>query len=258
MPSKEDSHPMYAWLLASWCALFSLELFSIAHWVKALSATSETAGEAADFLRRGAKDLRALSGEFHAQTLELQFLQELPNILPQDKGYLRTQKAIAEDVQNLRQKVSSRVKGELHLVVDAKANKLYVKKGLRLLWQADCSVGRGGTLLDKKTGRRWEFITPRGEFKILGKRENPFWIKPDWAFVEAGQEVPAPDDPVRRVEGELGAFVLNLGDGYLLHGTKDESVLGRAVTHGCVRLGAEDLKKLYESVPTGTKVYIIG
>ena len=66
--------------------------------------------------------------------------------MPQDKGYSRTQKAIAGEVGALRAKVSKRLKGAVHLLVDAKANKLYVKKGLTLLWSADVSVGRGGLL----------------------------------------------------------------------------------------------------------------
>jgi lipoprotein-anchoring transpeptidase ErfK/SrfK len=28
------------------------------------------------------------------------------------------------------------------------------------------------------------------------------------------------------------------------------------VTHGCIRVGSEDLKVLYDSVPIGTKVFI--
>src|SRR5262249_51051352 len=142
------------------------------------------------------------------------------------------------------------------ILVDTKANKLYVKKGLTLLWEADCSAGRGGILVDKATGRRWEFVTPRGQFEVQSKMEKPLWIKPDWAFVEEKQTVPPPGDPSREVREELGAYVLNLGDGYLIHGTKDEAALGHSVSHGCVRLGAADLKRLYETVPRGTRVYI--
>jgi hypothetical protein len=36
----------------------------------------------------------------------------------------------------------------------------------------------------------------------------------------------------RRVEGELGRYALDLGDGYLIHGTSDPKSIGRAVT-GC-------------------------
>ena len=60
----------------------------------------------------------------------------------------------------------------------------------------------------------------------------------------------------RTIEGELGHFRLDLGDGYLLHGTPYAKSIGAAVTHGCVRLRDEDIEWLYENVPLGTKVYI--
>ena len=60
----------------------------------------------------------------------------------------------------------------------------------------------------------------------------------------------------RRVEGELGRFALDLGDGYLIHGTADPKSIGRAVTHGCIRLGDDDIDWLYRHVPVGTVVHI--
>lgn len=60
----------------------------------------------------------------------------------------------------------------------------------------------------------------------------------------------------RRVPGELGRFALDLGDGYLIHGTPDETSIGRAVTHGCIRLADLDIAWLYENVPVGTPIYI--
>jgi hypothetical protein len=60
----------------------------------------------------------------------------------------------------------------------------------------------------------------------------------------------------RKVEGELGKYRLNLGDGYLLHGTPYKESIGLAATHGCVRLRDEDIEWLYQHVPVGTKVYI--
>jgi L,D-transpeptidase ErfK/SrfK len=194
--------------------------------------------------------------DIKAQDREATFLQGLVNVLPQEKRFLRTQKALAEEVDVLRYKVARRLHNDLHVLVDTRANKLYVKRGVKLLWEADCSVGRGGMLFDRSTGRRWEFVTPRGQFEVLNKMESPLWIKPDWAFVEEHKPVPPPDDPSRQVQGELGAYVLNLGDGYLIHGTKDESVLGHSVSHGCVRLGAVDLKRLYETIPRGARVFI--
>ena len=68
--------------------------------------------------------------------------------------------------------------------------------------------------------------------------------------------VPPLDTKHRQVEGELGAYRLILGDGFLLHGTPNQSSIGSNVTHGCVRLGDDDIQWLYEHVPVGTKVYI--
>ncbi|MEP6690888.1 MAG: L,D-transpeptidase [Gemmatimonadaceae bacterium] len=60
----------------------------------------------------------------------------------------------------------------------------------------------------------------------------------------------------RRVEGELGRFRLDLGDGYLLHGTPHLDTIGDAATHGCIRLRDDDIAWLYKHVPTGTRVFI--
>ncbi|HEX6534593.1 MAG TPA: L,D-transpeptidase [Gemmatimonadaceae bacterium] len=60
----------------------------------------------------------------------------------------------------------------------------------------------------------------------------------------------------RRVTGELGAYQLDLGDGYLLHGTPHTSTIGTAVTHGCVRLPDDAIEWLYRHVPVGTPVYV--
>lgn len=60
----------------------------------------------------------------------------------------------------------------------------------------------------------------------------------------------------RRIEGQLGKYKLDLGDGYMLHGTPHQHTVGNAVTHGCVRLRDDDIAWLYENVPVGTKVYL--
>jgi hypothetical protein len=60
----------------------------------------------------------------------------------------------------------------------------------------------------------------------------------------------------RRYEGVLGTYRLNMGDGYAIHGTNQPETVGRAVSHGCVRLRNEDIARLYAMVPVGTPVYI--
>lgn len=256
MSENPFGRTLYPLALLLWAGAFGWGACALSRDGSALAREANRLEDEAASLDEGARRLSELVRASGERAGDARFLQDIPNILPEDKGYLRTQKAIEGEVRLLRAKVAKRLKGAPHLVIDAKANKLYVKKGAQLLWQADVSVGRGGVLNDAKSGRKWEFVTPRGEFRVIGKAVNPLWRKPDWAYVEAGEPVPPPGDPSRMVSGELGAFVLNLGDGYLIHGTKYSELLGRPASHGCVRVGAADLEKLYASVPNGTRVFI--
>ena len=54
----------------------------------------------------------------------------------------------------------------------------------------------------------------------------------------------------------MGDYALGIGRGYFLHGTLYKRLLGRNVSHGCVRLGDEDLEFLFKTATLGTKVII--
>jgi hypothetical protein len=60
----------------------------------------------------------------------------------------------------------------------------------------------------------------------------------------------------RRVVGDLGQFALDLGQGYMIHGTSNAASIGEASTHGCIRVGDDGLAWLYENIPVGTRVVI--
>jgi lipoprotein-anchoring transpeptidase ErfK/SrfK len=60
----------------------------------------------------------------------------------------------------------------------------------------------------------------------------------------------------RRLHGQLGDYALDLGNGYMLHGTSNTRTIGRAVSHGCIRLHDVDLEWLYHNIRVGTPVYI--
>lgn len=142
-----------------------------------------------------------------------------------------------------------------YIAIDRANNRMYLRQGDKTLLDAVCSSGSGNLLRDPAGDREWVFDTPAGVFKVRGKTENPVWRKPDWAFIEEGE--PVPGDPGERIEyGVLGEYALDLGDGYLIHGTLYERLLGRSVTHGCVRLGRDDLRTLYKASPVGTQVFI--
>jgi hypothetical protein len=60
----------------------------------------------------------------------------------------------------------------------------------------------------------------------------------------------------RRYLGTLGSNRLYLGDGYGIHGTDEPTSIGRAASHGCVRVRNEDAELLFRIVPIGTPVFI--
>lgn len=151
-----------------------------------------------------------------------------------------------------RQLQALRPKG-CYILIDTAANRLYLRKGEQVLLDAVCSTGSGRRLVAEN--KSWTFETPRGEFRILNKIGNPVWRKPDWAFLEEGKSVPDRESE-RFEEGVLGEYALGFGNGYFIHGTLYNRLLGKNVTHGCVRLGSKDLLYLTRSVPLGTKLYI--
>lgn len=143
-----------------------------------------------------------------------------------------------------------------YIVVDTARNRLYVKRRDRVLLTAVASTG-SGTILENpdRPGTQWVFETPRGEFAITSRLTNPVWVKPDWAFIEAGRAVPK--NPGERLEpGMLGEYAMGFGKGYFIHGTLYDRFLGRNVTHGCIRLNDEDLRTVHKLSDIGTPVMI--
>jgi L,D-transpeptidase YbiS len=144
----------------------------------------------------------------------------------------------------------------IHVVVDTYANRLRVYRDRELLREAVCSTGSGVLLKDPSGRREWVFDTPRGERRVVRKVREPIWYKPDWAFIEEGLEPPPMGSPERADGISLGSFGVYLGDGYIIHGTLFQTLLGQPVTHGCIRLGDADLEYVYENVPLGARVYL--
>jgi L,D-transpeptidase YbiS len=157
--------------------------------------------------------------------------------------------------KKLRASLARKAPRGTYIVIDQANNRLYLKRGDEVLLDAKCSAGSGMILREGENGRSWVFDTPRGAFRVLTKIEDPVWKKPDWAFIEEGK--PIPKDPGERFEyGMLGEYALYFGDGYMIHGTLYERLLGRSVTHGCIRLGREDLRQVWRTAPVGTPIYI--
>jgi L,D-transpeptidase YbiS len=155
----------------------------------------------------------------------------------------------------LQRKLAQHQPADIYIVVDTARNHLYVKRQETVLLEAVVSTGSGSILDAGTPGARWTFDTPRGVYPIKSKIESPVWIKPDWAFIEEGVQIPK--DPRERVEGGiLGDYALGFGNGYFIHGTLYTRLLGKNVTHGCIRLNDDDLRRVYQLAKIGTPLYI--
>jgi L,D-transpeptidase YbiS len=145
---------------------------------------------------------------------------------------------------------------DVYIIVDTGENRLYLMKGQEVLRTAVVSCGSGEVLEDPSGKRKWVFDTPRGEFAVKSKVKNPYWVKPDWAFIEEGEPIPPKNSEARFEAGTLGDYALGFGEGYFIHGTLYTRLLGRNVTHGCIRVGDEDLEAVFKAAQVGTKIYI--
>jgi L,D-transpeptidase ErfK/SrfK len=97
--------------------------------------------------------------------------------------------------------------------------------------------------------------TPTGEFEIRDKRVDPVWTVPS-SIREEKPELPAqvppgPDNP-------LGSRWMRIGRTSAgIHGTNTRWSIGRASTHGCVRLYEPAVQDLFERTPEGARLHIV-
>ena len=88
--------------------------------------------------------------------------------------------------------------------------------------------------------------SPVGTFTIQRRVKNPVY-QHEGEVVEAG-----PRNPV-------GTRWMGLSvKGYGIHGTNEPKSIGKAASHGCIRMARKDLEEMYEMVRTGDTVELIG
>jgi lipoprotein-anchoring transpeptidase ErfK/SrfK len=104
---------------------------------------------------------------------------------------------------------------------------------------------------------------------VHSKQEWPDWYPPAemlqrkpeirQAMVELQSGLGMPGGP----ENPLGARALYLWQGnkdtlFRIHGTNEPWTIGSNVSSGCIRLTNEDVIDLYNRIPVGTKVVVLG
>jgi lipoprotein-anchoring transpeptidase ErfK/SrfK len=193
--------------------------------------------------------LQELSGK---RVKELTSNIELKN----DPVYKKQITALSKEVQRLSRKYSNYTPGQSYLIINTTNNHFTLYKNKKPVREGLCSSGSYTRLTSSEGNRQWIFKTPKGQFWIQQKIVKPLWIRPDWAFVEEGLPIPPANDESRFEYGVLGDYAMSLGDGYLIHGTIYTRAMGMPVTHGCVRLGDDDLEAIFNTLNIGSKVFI--
>ncbi|MFO7630015.1 MAG: L,D-transpeptidase [Prochlorococcaceae cyanobacterium] len=140
------------------------------------------------------------------------------------------------------------------LVLERQQRRLLVFENGQELKRFPVAVGMPG----------WE--TPVGEFSVIELAANPVWEHP----AEGHLVPPGPGNPLgsrwigfhRDCKGRRGFN----GQQHLevkgcvtagFHGTNNRDSVGRAVSHGCVRLYDEDVRALFDLVQLGTPVTVL-
>jgi L,D-transpeptidase ErfK/SrfK len=86
--------------------------------------------------------------------------------------------------------------------------------------------------------------SPTGQFRIARRLENPAYYHPG-VVIPAGRNNP------------LGPRWVGLSQkGFGIHGTNEPSSIGKAASHGCIRLRNRDIRQLFAMVRVGDVVEI--
>jgi len=120
------------------------------------------------------------------------------------------------------------------IVISIPDRKLVLYDGDQVAKVYDVAVGKPST------------PTPTGEFRIINHIQNP-------TYYGSGTIIaPGKDNPVGTRWMGLSA------PGYGIHGTNVPSSIGKAASHGCIRMRQADLEELFALVTIGVTVELRG
>lgn len=121
------------------------------------------------------------------------------------------------------------------IVVSIPDRKLVLLDGTRVLRVYDVAVGKPST------------PSPEGVFEVANRIPEPTWYGDKRGPVGPGKNNP------------LGSRWIGLSKkGYGIHGTNAPRSIGKAASHGCIRMAKHDVEELFELIGVGATVELHG
>lgn len=127
----------------------------------------------------------------------------------------------------------------IHLQISLRNRRVTVYRGKTRIKSYPVAVGREG----------WG--TPVGNFRVRTMIEKPTWINPF-----TGKAIPG-GDPENPLGNYWIGFWTNGKDWVGFHGTPNPDSVGKAASHGCIRMYNDDVKELFHQISLGTPVSVV-
>ncbi|MBE9209081.1 L,D-transpeptidase [Nostoc sp. LEGE 06077] len=127
----------------------------------------------------------------------------------------------------------------LHLQISLRQRRVTLYRGKTQIKSYPIAVGRKG----------WG--TPTGNFRVRTMLEKPTWIN---SFT--GKAIPG-GDPENPLGNYWIGFWTNGKDWVGFHGTPNADSVGKAASHGCIRMYNQDVKELFHQINLGTPVTVV-
>lgn len=126
---------------------------------------------------------------------------------------------------------------DTRVVIDLSQRQLQVYRGEEEITQYPVAIGQDD----------WE--TPVGQFNVTEMQTDPVWQHP----ITKEDVSPGPANPLgSRWIGFWTDGQYHIG----IHGTNNESLIGGAVSHGCVRMRNRDIEDLFNRVSLSTPITV--
>lgn len=164
--------------------------------------------------------------------------EERKSLVEQNKILLKENRLLSGHLNILTTKI----------IFDTDSNLLKLVKNGKISSDIVVSKKIGAAFLKSEISRKM--------LKVLAKEKNPAPIKPKWTYEDITKEIPAENTAERIMVGALGNYAVYFTDYLIVHDFTKNIQQHDTINHVCIQLNLKDMKKLYNSVFIGNKLYV--